>query len=161
MFDLKPVSTFHPLQQTSLNIQSILKDGSKELQYIDSSDERDEVYTKVLFDVIDEFPVGLTREELKMLTEIYGDNIIVKTFIGTLSEFIVNDFLFPTHNIPKVGVDRLQRMDNIKDFLDYVEGLKDGTVALTGTDSKLYLCNGNITNAKAVFYDNWYKLFKD
>jgi len=50
-------------------------------------------------------------------------------------------------------------MDEVKDFLDYVEGLKDGTVALTGDDSKLSLCNGNITNAKAVFWDNWIKIF--
>ena len=50
-------------------------------------------------------------------------------------------------------------MDEFKDFLDYVEGLKDGTVALTGDDSKLSLCNGNITNAKAVFWDNWIKIF--
>jgi len=43
--------------------------------------------------------------------------------------------------------------------LDYLEGLKDGTVALTGDDSKLYLCNGNVTAAKAVFWDNWLKIF--
>jgi len=50
-------------------------------------------------------------------------------------------------------------MTDAKNFIDYIEGLKDGTVALTGTDSKAYLCNKNITAAKAVFFDNWLKLF--
>ena len=113
----------------------------------------------MLLDIASELPFGLNREEIGLITGLYEDNRIVKSFVGTLSEVIVQELLLPTYKIPRVQDHKLQRMDELTDFVYYLEGLKDGTVALTGDDSKLSMCNGNITNAKAVFYDNWLKIF--
>lgn len=37
----------------------------------------------------------------------------------------------------------------------YLAGLKDGTVGVTEENSKLALCNGNVSNSIAVYYLNW------
>lgn len=34
-------------------------------------------------------------------------------------------------------------------------GLKDGSVAITGGDSKLSYCNGNLSITLDLFYNNW------
>lgn len=159
MFDMNQMTRRQPLSQTSLNIQSILENGSKGITRALPQEEREDKFAEILLDIASELPFGLNRVEIGLLTDIYKDNLIVKTFVGTLSELIVNELLLPSYKIPKVKAEKIARMDEIKDFLDYAEGLKDGTVALTGTDSKLYLCNKNITNAKAVFWDNWLKIF--
>jgi len=159
MFDMNPLTRRQPLSQTSLNIQSILENGRKEITPRITPEEREDKFAGMLLDIASELPFGLNREEIGLITGFYEDNRIVKSFVGTLSEVIVQELLLPTYKIPRVQDHKLQRMDELTDLLYYVEGLKDGTVALTGDDSKLSLCNGNITNAKAVFYDNWLKIF--
>ena len=41
------------------------------------------------------------------------------------------------------------------DAVRWINGFKDGIVGMTEDDSKLQLCNNNITNAPNVFYYNW------
>jgi hypothetical protein len=38
-------------------------------------------------------------------------------------------------------------------------GYKDGIVFQTGTETKLYLCNGNLSNIDDVFYRNWTSVY--
>ena len=46
-------------------------------------------------------------------------------------------------------------MDDYNDAIIFLSGLKDGTVAITGADSKLSLCNANVSGAQDIWYYNW------
>ena len=51
-------------------------------------------------------------------------------------------------------------VDGYEDIYGYLRGFKDGVVLQTG-DSKLALCNGNLSNVATTFYHNWTRLFQD
>lgn len=46
-------------------------------------------------------------------------------------------------------------MDDYNDAIYFLSGVKDGTVAITGADSKLSLCNANVSGALDIWYYNW------
>ena len=47
------------------------------------------------------------------------------------------------------------------DVYYFLAGLKDGTVAITGSDSKLSLCNGYVSVSLDVWWYNWEPYTKD
>lgn len=47
------------------------------------------------------------------------------------------------------------------DVYYYLAGFKDGSVAITGDDSKLTKCNGYISSALDTFWYNWAPYFED
>jgi hypothetical protein len=64
----------HGLHQTSLNIQSLLEDGSKELRsYGSEEDGRDERMFKLILDVVDELPMSPQKDVVDSIKEIYRD----------------------------------------------------------------------------------------
>jgi hypothetical protein len=58
------------------------------------------------------------------------------------------------------GVSTL-RVNSLREGWDFVNGFKDGNVRVTGTKSKLFMCNSNISNADYVFYRNYMEYFSD
>jgi hypothetical protein len=53
------------------------------------------------------------------------------------------------------------RIDEYWDILDFLNGFKDGAVRVTGEESKLYYCNGNLSDSINVFYNNYAPYFSD
>jgi len=102
LFDMHPLTRRQPLSQTSLNIQSILEKGSKQITPTISPEEREDKFAEILLDIASELPFGLNSYEIDLITGLYQDNTIVKSFVGTLSEAIVQELLLPTYKIPRV-----------------------------------------------------------
>lgn len=44
---------------------------------------------------------------------------------------------------------------------DFLLGFKDGVVGVTGEESKSYLCNGNVSAADDIWYNDYDTLVKD
>ena len=61
MFDMNPLTRLQPLSQTSLNIQSILENGSKQITPTMSPEEREDEFAEMLLDIASELPFGLNR----------------------------------------------------------------------------------------------------
>lgn len=83
----------------------------------------------------------------------YEAQPVVKSFINIISDTIIDSILLPSFGMPRVQAS--QQLDEFGDVFQFIDGVKDGTVAITGTDSKLYLCDGNISNSADVWYFNW------
>jgi hypothetical protein len=52
-------------------------------------------------------------------------------------------------------------VDSWQEFLDFINGFKDGIVGVTGEDSKSYICNANISIAEKVWYTDYEIIFSD
>lgn len=70
-----------------------------------------------------------------------------------MSEWLLDIVIMPSYGLPKVKATK--RIDDWQDAYNFVLGAKDGMVAITGSDSKATLCNGNITVAQEIWWDNW------
>lgn len=57
-----------------------------------------------------------------------------------------------------VGDHNYNRADSYDDAYEVFKGFKDGIAGVTGSDSKYYLCNGNITIAEDIYWYNGYKI---
>ena len=55
-----------------------------------------------------------------------------------------------------VGDHNANRADSFRDAYDVLKGFKDGIAGVTGSDSKYYMCNTNITVAEDVYWYNGY-----
>lgn len=58
----------------------------------------------------------------------------------------------------KVGDHNFKRVETLKDAWEIFKGFKDGIAGVTGSDSKFYLCNSNITVAEDVYWYNGYRI---
>lgn len=47
------------------------------------------------------------------------------------------------------------------DYGNFAIGIKDGIVFVTGDESKMFFCNGNLSQSVNVFYGNYYQYFVD
>jgi hypothetical protein len=63
--------------------------------------------------------------------------------------------------VPMVGDHNDMRVATMEEFGDVLQGFKDGVAGVTGSDSKFYLCNSNITVAEDIYYWNYYTLFRE
>mmetsp|Transcript_1657 Transcript_1657/g.2929 ORF Transcript_1657/g.2929 Transcript_1657/m.2929 type:complete len:220 (-) Transcript_1657:67-726(-) len=63
--------------------------------------------------------------------------------------------------IAPTGATNTQRMDTAAETLDFVNGFKDGVVRVTGTESLLYYCNGNLSDSTDVWFYNYQQYFVD
>lgn len=85
--------------------------------------------------------------------DIYESQPVVKSFMNIISETIIDSILLPSFGMPRVQAN--QQLDEFGDVFQFLDGLKDGTVAITGTDSKLFLCDGNVSATLDVWWFNW------
>lgn len=155
------------LHQTSLNIQSLLEDGQKEIMtYSADEDGKDERMFTLVMDVIEELPLSPQKEVMDMVKEIYIDQPVVRSIVDWGSEMMLNWFLLPVYHLPKVQQAvqdeyQSQRIDDWADIYWYLAGMKDGTVGVTGSESKLALCNGNVSTSIQVYTLNFEPYYND
>ena len=60
-----------------------------------------------------------------------------------------------------VGDHNDMRVATMEEVGDVLQGFKDGIAGVTGSDSKFFLCNSNITEAEDIYYWNYYTLFRE
>lgn len=79
-FKFDPMNGLH---QTSLNVQSLLEDGSKDIinNYANDEEHRDERIFQMMMDVVEELPIAPASQTLKQVWNIYHDVPVVRTFI--------------------------------------------------------------------------------
>lgn len=110
-------------------------------------------------DVGDELPFNPTKDFKQTITEMYKEHTVFKSFIDTASELLLDKFLLPSYGLPNVT--KSAQVTSYTQVLDFTDGLKDGVVEITGTDSKLFKCNKNLTDFRKVYYDDWQFLLVD
>lgn len=57
-----------------------------------------------------------------------------------------------------VGDHNYKRVETKEEAWEVFKGFKDGIAGVTGSDSKFYLCNANLTIAEDVYWYNGYKV---
>lgn len=104
----------------------------------------------MVLDVVDQLELGPDLEDIKLS---YKNNYLIKELLDTGAALILDEVLLPSYGMPRVA--ESQRIDDWRDVTNFLAGLKDGTVALTGEDSKLSYCNSNVSDTTNILYGNW------
>lgn len=156
---------FNPLDglnQASLNLQTILNEGSNDINRLDKTTkeaEREEKTLDLLLRLTQMLPLGPDTQFIEEVKELYHQDTNIKSFIDGLAEVVLDRVLLPHYGFPKVG--KSQQILTLDDALQFYEGMKFGVVEITGKDSKLSLCNTAVDNFRKVWWDDWQFLITD
>lgn len=104
-------------------------------------------------DIVEELPFAPKTGVVDVFKDVYHEQVVVRSFVDVICEAVLNTFILPAYDMPTVRAS--QRLASFMDAVRWMNGFKDGIVGMTEDDSKLQLCNNNITNAPNVFYYNW------
>lgn len=104
-------------------------------------------------DVSEHLPLMPKKKVADEIRYIYHNEAVFRSFIDVLVEVAVDKVLLPMYNIPQVRAS--QRFTQWTDAWYFLDGFKDGAVAITGVGSKADYCNGNVSHALDVFWYNW------
>lgn len=78
-----------------------------------------------------------------------------KEYVIDVLKPVINLYLTMNFLVPMVGDHNEMRLDTLDEGGNFLQGFKDGIVGVTGSDSKFYLCNSNISIVEDVYFWNY------
>lgn len=94
---------FKGLHETSLNIQSLLKNGSSEIIRHKDEETEEEIDKKIfilLLDVLKEMPFSPQSDYIDSIKDIYDKEEVFKVFVNVGAEWILDDVLLALYGVP-------------------------------------------------------------
>ena len=93
------------------------------------------------------------------------DNVHMKDEIANISSLFIEPYLEkfipPKPKHPYVQKHNQKHLKTEVEMWNWLVGFKDGLANLTPEDSKIRLCNGNMSKLTDTYYWNYYFLFLD